>query len=172
MKTPDLVRQCIDSMKRRSKATVTVKCRLGADEVDSYEQLTEFVKTVATTGVKHFIIHARKCILNGLNPKENRNIPPLKYDWVYRLAIDFPELNISLNGGVRTLDEAERILSLRKVPQPYTIRKGEYWSTAGSSSEIWKRKKQLQGDKKRRRVDKGESAIVLWWMPRQSIRCC
>ena len=85
----------------------TVKCRLGVDEFDSYEFVREFVGTVlARSNINHFILHARKAYLKGLSPTENRNIPPLKYDFVYRLQKDFPSVRFTLNGGIRTIDQA------------------------------------------------------------------
>jgi len=75
------------------------------DELDSYEFVHQFVNAVTTTSkVNHFIIHARKAYLKGLSPSENRNVPPLKYDYVYRLQSDFPHINFTLNGGIRTID--------------------------------------------------------------------
>ena len=79
---------------------VTVKCRIGVDDVDRYDDLVNFIETVSRTGCDHFIIHARKALLKGLSPKENRTVPPLHYDRVYQLKQDFPELAITINGGV------------------------------------------------------------------------
>lgn len=113
MMEPEVVRRACAAMIRRCPRTpVTVKCRLGADAHDTYAHAYRFVATVAQSGVRHFIVHARKCHLNGLNPQQNRTIPPLKYDWVLRLARDFPELDISLNGGVQTVEAAEALLRL------------------------------------------------------------
>lgn len=87
----------------------TIKCRIGVDDKDSYEHLSEFISLVSTRGeVSHFIIHARTAILGGkFSPKQNRTIPPLKYPYVYNLVRDFPHLTFSLNGGVLTIDEVE-----------------------------------------------------------------
>eukprot|EP00826_Nyctotherus_ovalis_P001000 TRINITY_DN10102_c0_g1_i12.p1 TRINITY_DN10102_c0_g1~~TRINITY_DN10102_c0_g1_i12.p1 ORF type:complete len:267 (+),score=77.51 TRINITY_DN10102_c0_g1_i12:349-1149(+) len=90
---------------------VTVKCRLGVDDHDSYEELNNFINVVAKSGVNHFIIHARKAYLQGLNPKENRTVPPLKYDWVYRLAEDFPSLQFSLNGGLQSIEQMKEAVA-------------------------------------------------------------
>ncbi len=97
---PNLVADCIKAMQDATSLPVTIKHRIGIDDQDSYEQLAAFVDTVAATGCKTFIIHARKAILQGLSPKENREIPPLKYDVVHQIKRDFPELEIIINGGL------------------------------------------------------------------------
>jgi tRNA-dihydrouridine synthase A len=100
MAEPALVADCIAAMNSVVKTPVTVKTRIGIDDKDSYEELTHFIRTVAATGCTTFIIHARKAWLNGLSPKENREIPPLKYDVAYQLKKDFPALEIIVNGGI------------------------------------------------------------------------
>jgi tRNA-dihydrouridine synthase A len=111
MLDPGLVARCAKAMQRRcSTAEVTVKCRLGADDRDSYAKLCEFVHVVAGAGVRHFQIHARKCWLSGLSTKQNRSVPPLRYGWIRRLQRDFPGLGFSLNGGVKTMDEVSGFL--------------------------------------------------------------
>jgi len=107
---PDLVAGCISAMQQEVSIPVTVKSRIGIDEQDSYEELVEFVSTIADAGCKDFIIHARKAWLKGLSPKQNRDIPPLCYDVVYQIKKDFPALNISLNGGVTSLNSAKDLL--------------------------------------------------------------
>jgi tRNA-dihydrouridine synthase A len=92
-------------MARAVSIPVTVKTRIGIDHQDSYEELTRFVGLVAAGGCQTFIVHARKAWLAGLSPRENREIPPLRYDLVWRLKQDFPALKIVLNGGIRTLDQ-------------------------------------------------------------------
>lgn len=99
MLDPPRVRDICIAMREAVRVPVTVKCRLGADDKDSFADLVEFVQVVRQAGITHFIIHARKCLLNGLSPTENRRIPPLRYDWVGRLAALFPELEFSINGG-------------------------------------------------------------------------
>lgn len=89
---------------------ITVKCRIGVDYCDSYEELKNFISIVCTSGVQHFIVHARKCWLSGLNPHENRTIPVLNYDFLYQLKQDFPSLAFTLNGGVANIEEAHRLL--------------------------------------------------------------
>ena len=107
MATPDAVADCARAMIRAVDVPVTVKCRIGIDGRGAYEDLKSFVETVAAAGVKSFAVHARIAVLGGLSPAENREIPPLRYDAVYRLKQDFPALEVAINGGVASLDEAE-----------------------------------------------------------------
>lgn len=104
MKEPSLVAECIAAMIAAVTIPVTVKCRLGVDEQEDYQAFVQFVDTVAKTGCKDFIVHARKAWLSGLSPKENREIPPLRYDWVHRLKLERPALWVSLNGGLATVE--------------------------------------------------------------------
>lgn len=104
MAEPELVAECVAAMRGACGIPVTVKTRIGVDERDSYEELTDFVSTVQAAGCGTFVIHARKAWLEGLSPKENREIPPLRYDVVHRLKADFPQLTIILNGGLKDLD--------------------------------------------------------------------
>ncbi|TNF98243.1 MAG: tRNA dihydrouridine(20/20a) synthase DusA [Gammaproteobacteria bacterium] len=113
MAEPDLVAECVAAMKNKIDIPVTVKSRTGIDHLDSYEALQYFVSTIHQAGCNTFIIHARKAWLKGLSPKENREIPPLQYDLVYQLKQDFPQLEIIINGGIKTLDEVEH--HLKKV---------------------------------------------------------
>lgn len=110
MAEPKLVRDCVAAMRQACDVPVTVKHRIGIDHQESYEEFRDFVATVADGGCSVFIVHARKAWLQGLSPKENREIPPLNYDWVYRLKSEFPQLTIVLNGGLNNLDEAEQAL--------------------------------------------------------------
>lgn len=107
MAEPDLVGRCVAAMSTVTSLPVTVKTRIGIDDRDSYEELVQFVQTVAGAGCSRFIIHARKAWLKGLSPKENREIPPLRYDLVRRLKEEFPTLEIILNGGITSLQEVE-----------------------------------------------------------------
>ena len=107
MARPALVAECIAAMRAAVTIPVTVKCRIGIDEHDSYEFLEGFVDGVAATGCRTFIVHARKAILSGLSPRQNREIPPLRYPTVWRLKAARPELTIVINGGIRTLAAAE-----------------------------------------------------------------
>ena len=107
MKQPELVADCIDRMGSRVSIPVTVKTRIGVDDHDDYERLYKFISLVSQAGCNRFIIHARKAWLNGLSPKENREIPPLCYDTVRALQKDFPALNFMLNGGIVSLESAK-----------------------------------------------------------------
>ncbi len=106
MAEPGLVAECVAAMRQAVAIPVTVKTRVGIDERDSYEELASFVRTVAAAGCETFIIHARKAWLKGLSPKENREIPPLRYDMARQIKQDFPRLAIVLNGGILTLQES------------------------------------------------------------------
>jgi tRNA-dihydrouridine synthase A len=106
MAEPETVAACVSAMRRAAAIPVTVKTRIGIDARDSYEHLADFVRRVADAGCAVFAIHARKAWLQGLSPKENREVPPLSYDTVHRLKADFPQLTIVLNGGMKTLAEA------------------------------------------------------------------
>ncbi len=107
METPDLVADCARAMIRAVGVPVTVKCRIGIDGRGAYEDLRSFVETVAAAGVRSFAVHARIAVLDGLSPAENREVPPLRYDAVYRLKQELPALEVVINGGVRSLDEAD-----------------------------------------------------------------
>jgi tRNA-dihydrouridine synthase A len=107
MAEPDLVARCVAAMQARVSVPVTVKCRIGIDAQDSEADLERFVSTVAAAGCRTFMVHARKAWLDGLSPKENREIPPLDYGRVYRLKAAHSELEIVINGGITSLDAAE-----------------------------------------------------------------
>lgn len=110
MAEPKLVAECIAAMQSAVKIPVTVKHRIGIDDMEDYEGLATFVETIAASGCKTFIVHARKAWLKGLSPKENREIPPLQYDKVFQLKQDFPHLEIIINGGITTLDQSKQLL--------------------------------------------------------------
>ena len=110
MNEPQLVADCVKAMRDAVSIPVTVKHRIGVDAVEDYAYVRDFVGTVAEAGCEVFIVHARNAILKGLSPKENRDIPPLKYEYAYQLKRDFPHLEISINGGIKTLDEVEEHL--------------------------------------------------------------
>ncbi|WP_449227848.1 tRNA dihydrouridine(20/20a) synthase DusA [Azospirillum argentinense] len=107
MAEPDLVARLIGAMREAVSIPVTVKSRIAIDAMEEWPTLDHFVRTVSAAGCTHFIVHARKAWLKGLSPKENRDIPPLRYDLVHRLKQENPQLTIAINGGIRTLDEAE-----------------------------------------------------------------
>ncbi|WPE15898.1 tRNA dihydrouridine(20/20a) synthase DusA [Candidatus Thioglobus autotrophicus] len=110
MQTPETVAHCIESMGAVIDIPLSVKSRIGVDNMESYGELSHFIETVHKAGCDNFVIHARKAWLQGLSPKENRTVPPLNYDWVYRVKQDFPTLTIGINGGITTLDEASEHL--------------------------------------------------------------
>jgi tRNA-dihydrouridine synthase A len=110
MAEPQRVAECVAAMKAVVKIPVTVKHRTGIDDQDSWEELIRFMQCQIDAGSDAMIVHARKAWLQGLSPKQNRDIPPLQYDWVYRLKQVFPECEIILNGGIHSLDECEQHL--------------------------------------------------------------
>ena len=111
MKEPSKVAKCIEALKNNCNLPVTIKHRIGVDDHDSYIRLDNFVKNVANAGADRFTVHARKAILKGLNPKQNRTIPPLNYEIVRRLKHSNPELVIEINGGITNLDECIKALN-------------------------------------------------------------
>lgn len=110
MAEPTLVSSCVNQIRGAVSVPVTVKHRIGIDKVEDYSFVRDFVGTVAQAGCRTFIVHARNAVLKGLSPKQNREIPPLKYDYVYRLKRDFPELEIVINGGIVSREEISRHL--------------------------------------------------------------
>jgi tRNA-dihydrouridine synthase A len=117
MAEPALVAQCVQAMREVVDVPVTVKCRIGIDPMpptisDAYQFLIDFVGRIAAAGCEVFVIHARRAVLNGLSPKENREIPPLQYDVVRQLREDFPALRLMVNGGVRSLEEVQEHLNV------------------------------------------------------------
>lgn len=111
MAEPQRVARCVMAMREAVRIPVTVKMRIGIDHLDSYDHLAHFIQAVALQGCRTFIVHARKAWLQGLSTRQNRQLPPLRYDRVKRLKGDFPQLEIVLNGGIQRLDEAERHLA-------------------------------------------------------------
>lgn len=114
MAEPDLVADCVAAMKRAVTIPVSVKCRIGIDDAEPREMLPAFVDKVVAAGVDSLTVHARKAWLQGLSPKENRSVPPLDYGLVYDVKRAHPRLHVAINGGIRSLDEAEALLA----PQP------------------------------------------------------
>ena len=110
MREPELVAECMAAIGAAVKVPATVKCRIGVDDQDPEESLFRLVDLCAAAGVRHFVVHARKAWLKGLSPKENRDVPPLDYPLVWRLKAERPELTMVINGGIGSLDEAERHL--------------------------------------------------------------
>ena len=122
MKEPKLVAKCVEAMIERCGIPITVKHRIGIDDMESYDQLSDFVSLISQKGCQHFIVHARKAWLTGLSPKENRTIPPLNYPWVYQLKKDFPKLKFTINGGIETcqdiaghLDQVDGVMLGRSI---------------------------------------------------------
>ena len=111
MAHPKLVADCVAAMKAKVSIPVTVKCRIGIDDMEGYQPLEHFVETVAGGGCDTFIVHARKAWLQGLSPKQNREIPPLVYDYVHRLKDEKPELNIVINGGIKSMEVTQQQLT-------------------------------------------------------------
>ncbi|KJZ12398.1 tRNA-dihydrouridine synthase A [Marinomonas sp. S3726] len=111
MAHPEKVKDAMKAMQDACSIPVTLKHRIGLDDQQEYSIVRDFIGDVATTGTNTFIVHARNAILAGLSPKQNREVPPLKYDYVYRLKQDFPDLEIIINGGIKTLDECEQHLN-------------------------------------------------------------
>jgi tRNA-dihydrouridine synthase A len=105
MNEPRLVADCVKAMRDATTLPVTVKHRIGIDKTESYEFVRDFVGTVAAAGCEVFVVHARNAWLKGLSPKENREVPPLRYELVHRLKHDFPRLTIAINGGIKTNDQ-------------------------------------------------------------------
>ncbi|MCF6345446.1 MAG: tRNA dihydrouridine(20/20a) synthase DusA [Thiomicrorhabdus sp.] len=112
MAHPALVAECVAAMKAKVAIPVTVKCRVGIDDDETFEVLHNFVSALVKEGVDGIIIHARKAWLQGLSPKQNRDVPPLKYDWVHQIKQLFPELSIAINGGVLSLEQASEHLTV------------------------------------------------------------
>tara|TARA_B100000035_G_scaffold209329_1_gene179035 strand:- start:92 stop:1075 length:984 start_codon:yes stop_codon:yes gene_type:complete len=110
MKEPNLVADCLSKMQASTKLPVTIKTRIGYDNVEDYENFYNFISILKSTGIKTFIIHARKAMLGKFTPKQNLNIPPLKYDYVYNLKKDFPNEEIIINGGITSVEEIKNHL--------------------------------------------------------------
>ena len=112
MKEPHHVAECVYKMRTAVSLPVSVKHRLGVDDMDDYEHIHEFVRVVSGSGIRHFIVHARKAWLKGLSPAQNRTKPPLNYENVYQLKRDFPNLNIEVNGGIKSLEDVSNHLNM------------------------------------------------------------
>ena len=130
MASPERVADCVAAINAAVDVPVSVKTRCGIDDHDSYEFVAAFIETVAQAGCQFFIVHARKAILSGLSPKENRNIPPLQYPLVYQLAKEFPALRLLINGGIRELaDVREHLRHVDGVMIGRQAYKEPYWMT-------------------------------------------
>ena len=139
MANPALVAGCFKAMQKETDVPVTVKSRIGINEQDSYEFLTDFIEPLVAAGCRKFIVHARIAILEGLSPKENRTVPPLNYERVYHLKRDFPELEIVINGGLTTIAQVDEVLEhvdgamigRQAYHQPYFLAELEQHFNAG-----------------------------------------
>ena len=105
MKEPNLVADCVNAMVRSTKLPVSIKTRIGYDDIEDFDFLKDFISTLKKAGTKKFIIHARRAILKKLSPKQNLTVPPLKYDFVYRLKQEFKDDEVIINGGITETDE-------------------------------------------------------------------
>ncbi len=110
MQTPEVLAHCVEAMGAVIDIPLSVKCRIGVDDMEHYQALTHFIDIVSGAGCQQFVVHARKAWLKGLSPKENRTVPPLNYEWVYQLKRDFPALNIGINGGIMSVSAANEHL--------------------------------------------------------------
>lgn len=137
MAEPNLVAECIDQMQKAVSIPVTVKHRIGIDDMQSYDEMLHFVDTIAATGCTHFVVHARIAILQGLSPKENREVPPLRYEDVYRLKRERPNLTIEINGGIKTFEETQQhlqyvdgvMIGREAYHNPYLLAEfGQFWN--------------------------------------------
>ncbi|HJV72838.1 MAG TPA: tRNA dihydrouridine(20/20a) synthase DusA [Noviherbaspirillum sp.] len=151
MAEPQLVADCVKAMRDAVSIDVTVKHRIGIDNIESYDFVRDFVGIVAEAGCSTFIVHARNAILKGLSPKENREIPPLKADYAYRLKRDFPGLEIIINGGIKTLEEIDiHLLHVDGVMIGREAYHNPYWMAAfderyyGDATQVKSRVEVLQ----------------------------
>lgn len=137
MRDPGLVHDCLAAMVAESPVEVTVKCRIGVDEQEPQDVLPAFLETVQRAGIRRVTIHARKAWLQGLSPRENREVPPLDYPLVHRMKALFPELHLSINGGIGTLAEAET--QLRSMDGVMIGRAAYHqpWSILGEADRLW-----------------------------------
>ncbi|MDM7458317.1 MAG: tRNA dihydrouridine(20/20a) synthase DusA [Paracoccus sp. (in: a-proteobacteria)] len=137
MKTPGLVADCVAAMQAVSRVEVTVKCRIGVDDQDPQTVLPDFVATMQATGIRRMTIHARKAWLQGLSPRENREVPPLDYDLVHAVKRDFPDMHLSINGGVADLATVRDQL---RVMDGVMVGRAAYhqpWEILGAADMLW-----------------------------------
>ncbi|WP_410219053.1 tRNA dihydrouridine(20/20a) synthase DusA [Paracoccus sp. (in: a-proteobacteria)] len=137
MKTPELVADCVTAMQAVSPVEVTVKCRIGVDDQQADHILPAFLDSMRQAGIRRMTIHARKAWLQGLSPRENREIPPLDYPLVHAMKQQFPDLHLSINGGIATLDQARRHLEQMDGVMIGRAAYHEPWNILGAADTLW-----------------------------------
>ena len=137
MKTPGLVAECVRAMQSVSPVEVTVKCRIGVDDQTPAEVLPAFIATMRDAGITRLTIHARKAWLQGLSPKENREIPPLDYPLVHAMKTAFPDLHLSINGGITSLDQARQQLEIMDGVMVGRAAYHQPWDILGQADALW-----------------------------------
>lgn len=137
MKTPELVADCVTGMMAVSPVEVTVKCRIGVDDQEPAEILPAFLETMRRAGVRRIAIHARKAWLQGLSPRENREVPPLDYPLVHAMKSAFPDLDLSVNGGIESLDEVHRHLQVMNGVMVGRAAYHQPWDLLGQADTLW-----------------------------------
>lgn len=137
MKSPGLVADCVAAMQEASPVEVTVKCRIGVDDQDPAEMLPGFLSVLEQAGVRRVIVHARKAWLQGLSPRENREIPPLDYPLVHAMKAAFPRLHLSINGGIGSLEQVREHLSVMDGVMVGRAAYHEPWAILGQADALW-----------------------------------
>ena len=137
MKSPDLVAECVNAMQAETRVEVTVKCRIGVDDQTASEILPDFLAKMQQAGVRRVTIHARKAWLQGLSPRENREIPPLDYPLVHAMKGQFPDMHLSVNGGIADLDAARDHLSVMDGVMIGRAAYHEPWKILGAADRLW-----------------------------------
>ncbi len=157
MREPELVAECYGAMLNAVEIPVTIKCRLGVDRNDRFGDLFEFIRVLYQAGCRVFIVHARKAWLQGLSPRENREIPPLRYDYVYRIKQAFPDTEIVMNGGIKTLTEV--MLHLGKVDGVMLGREAYYnpYAMVGITDHLFR--KEITAEKNFRQIERRELVL-------------
>ncbi|MDO5648042.1 tRNA dihydrouridine(20/20a) synthase DusA [Paracoccus sp. (in: a-proteobacteria)] len=137
MKTPELVAECVTEMQAVSPVPVTVKCRIGVDDQDAAQVLPAFLGVMRAAGVTRLTIHARKAWLQGLSPRENREIPPLDYPLVHQMRADFPDLDLSINGGITDLAQVRDHLAVMNGVMVGRAAYHQPWQVLGAADTLW-----------------------------------
>ncbi|WP_304617323.1 tRNA dihydrouridine(20/20a) synthase DusA [Paracoccus sp. (in: a-proteobacteria)] len=137
MKTPGLVAECVAAMQAVSPVEVTVKCRIGVDDQDPHQVLPDFVATMRAAGIRRMTIHARKAWLQGLSPRENREVPPLDYDLVHAMKRAFPDMHLSINGGIADMDTLRDQLRIMDGVMVGRAAYHQPWAILGAADALW-----------------------------------